>query len=184
MAEPTLEIAVQEPPAENPMQFGDLVREHQSMVFSVAWHCLRDRAVAEEVAQEVFLELHRSLGSIESPAHARNWLRRMAVHRSIDEIRRRRFRPWVALEGMPEPAVPAASADPLLEDRLRKLVAALPEKSRMLVVLRFQEELEWSEICEILDLPLGTAKSRLHRALETLRGKLGASPRHGGEAKL
>jgi RNA polymerase sigma-70 factor (ECF subfamily) len=178
MAEPTLEIAAQDPPAETPMQYGDLVREHQSMVYSVAWHCLRDRPAAEEVAQDVFLELHRRMGSIESPAHARNWLRRMAVHRSIDEIRRRRFRPWVALERAPEPAVPAVGGDPLLEDRLRRLVAALPEKSRVLVVLRFQEELEWSEICEILDLPLGTAKSRLHRALRTLREKL------GGETKL
>ena len=184
MAETIFETVAQDPPTEASMQFGDLVREHQSMVFSVAWHCLRDRAVAEEVAQDVFLALHRSWGSIESPAHARNWLRRMVVHRSIDEIRRRRFRPWVALERAPEPAVAAGIGDPMLAGRLRRLVAALPETSRMLVVLRFQEELEWSEICEILDLPLGTAKSRLHRALETLREKLGAGPRHGGEAKV
>ncbi len=154
------------------MQFGDLVREHQSMVYSVAWHCLHDRPVAEEVAQDVFLELHRRLGSMESPAHARNWLRRMAVHRSIDEIRRRRRRPWVALDQAPEPSVPSGEGDLLLAGRLRKLVAALPEKSRMLVVLRFQEEMEWEEICEILSLPLGTAKSRLHRALQMLREKL------------
>jgi RNA polymerase sigma-70 factor, ECF subfamily len=173
MEEPTVETAAEEPTAETAMQFGDLVREHQSMVYGVAWHCLHDRAVAEEVAQDVFLELHRRLESMESPAHARNWLRRTAVHRSVDEIRRRRFRPWVALERAPEPAVPAGGGDPMLSSRLRRLVAALPGKSRMLVILRFQEELEWSEICEILDLPLGTAKSRLHRALETLRGKLG-----------
>ena len=166
------------------MLFSDLVRENQSMVYSVIWHCLRDRWVAEEVAQDVFLELHRRLGSIESPAHARNWLRRMAVHRSIDEIRRRRRRPWVALDQAPEPAVPAGVGDPLLAERLRRLVAAMPEKSRALLVLRFQEEMEWEEICEILDVPLGTAKSRLHRALELLREKLGASPRRGGEASL
>jgi len=178
-----LEADAQNPPAEAPMLFGDLVREHQAMVYSVAWHCLHDRPVAEEVAQDVFLELHRRMGSMESRAHVRNWLRRMAVHRSIDEIRRRRHRPWVALDQAPEPAVPAGVGDPMLEDRLRRLVAALPEKSRMLVVLRFQEELDWDEICEILDLAPGTARSRLHRALETLREKLGASPRRGGEAK-
>jgi RNA polymerase sigma-70 factor (ECF subfamily) len=177
MVEQMLESAAQDPPVEASMQFGDLVREHQSMVYSVAWHCLRDRPAAEEVAQDVFLELHRRLGSMESPAHARNWLRRMAVHRSIDEIRRRRRWPWVALDRTPEPAVPAVDGDPLLADRLRKLVAAMPEKSRILLVLRFQEELEWDEICETLDLPLGTAKSRLHRALLLLREKL------GGEAK-
>jgi RNA polymerase sigma-70 factor (ECF subfamily) len=78
----------------------------------------------------------------------------------------------VALDRTPEPAVPAGEGDLLLSDRLRRLVAALPGKSRMLVVLRFQEEMEWDEICEILDLPLGTAKSRLHRALQMLREKL------------
>ena len=156
------------------MQFGDLVREHQSMVYSLAWHCLHDRPAAEEVAQDVFLELHRSMGSIESPAHARNWLRRMAVHRSIDAMRRRRRRWWVALERAPEPAAPAGTGDLLLSDPLRKLVAALPGKLRVLVVLRFQEELEWSEICGILDLAPGTAKSRLDRALRMLREKLGA----------
>lgn len=165
------------------MQFAGLLREHQSMVYSLAWHCLRDRPAAEEVAQDVFLELHRHLGLIESPAHARNWLRRMAVHRSIDAMRRRRFRSWVALERAPEPAAPAESGDPLLGERLRKLVAALPEKLRMLVVLRFQEELEWSEICEILDLAPGTAKSRLDRALRMLREKLCANRYPGGEVK-
>ena len=183
MAELTVETAAQNPRTEAPLHFGDLVREHQSMVYSLVWHCLRDRAVAEEVAQDVFLELHRRLGSIESPAHAQHWLRRTAVHRSIDEIRRRRFRPWVALDRVPEPAAPARGGDPLLADRLRKLVAALPEEARMLVVLRFQEELEWSEICEILELPLGTAKSRLHRALLTLRQKLGAGRERSGETR-
>ena len=159
------------------MQFAGLLREHQSMVYSVAWHCLRDRPAAEEVAQDVFLELHGHMASIESPAHARNWLRRMAVHRSIDEMRRWRHRPRVALERAPEPEAPVAGGDPMLEDRLRRLVAALPRKLRVLVVLRFQEELEWSEICETLGLAPGTARSRLQRALGMLRGKL------GGEAK-
>ena len=172
MVEQTFETAAQDPPVGAPMLFGDLVREYQSMVYSVAWHCLHDRPAAEEVAQDVFLELHRRLGSMESPSHARNWLRRMTVHRSIDEIRRRRRRPWVALDQAPEPSVPSGEGDLLLAGRLRRLVAALPGKSRMLVVLRFQEEMEWEEICEILRLPLGTAKSRLHRALQMLREKL------------
>jgi RNA polymerase sigma factor (sigma-70 family) len=65
--------------------FAELVREHQAMVFSVGWHYLGDRSLAEDVAQEVFLELHQSLGRIESAAHLRHWLRRVAVHRSIDQ---------------------------------------------------------------------------------------------------
>jgi RNA polymerase sigma-70 factor (ECF subfamily) len=143
------------------------------MVYSLAWHCLRNRSVAEELAQDVFLELHRRLASMESRSHVKNWLRRTTVNRSIDEIRRRRYRPWVGLDSAPEPATPASGGDLLLDERLRKLVAALPENSRAIVVLRFQEDLEWNEICELLDVPLGTAKSRLQRAMDVLREKLG-----------
>ena len=80
------------------MDFGELVREHRSMVFSVAYHFLHDRDLAEEIAQDVFLSLHKNLGAMQSPAHAGFWLRKVAVQRSIDAARRRMRRPQVALE--------------------------------------------------------------------------------------
>ena len=152
--------------------FDALVREHQAMVFSLAYHFLRDRALAEEVAQEVFLSLHRNLASIESPAHAMFWLRQATARRSIDETRRRRRRPQVALDEAPEPAVGAVGGDPLLGEMLRRLVAALPEDARMVMVLRYQEDLDPTEIAAILAMPLATVKSHLHRSLGVLREKL------------
>jgi RNA polymerase sigma-70 factor (ECF subfamily) len=154
------------------IDFAQLVREHQSMVYSCAWHCLRDRALAEEVAQDVFLELHRNLGAIESPEHARHWLRRVAVHRSIDQARRRRFQPRLSIEEAPEPAAPGSPADPMLSATLRRIVATLPEKARMAVILRYQEDLDPAEIADVMELPVRTVKSHLHRALALLRGKL------------
>ena len=65
--------------------FGELMREHRKMVFSVAYHFLHDRELAEEVGQEVFLSLHQNLRRIQSPEHATFWLRKVAVQRSIDE---------------------------------------------------------------------------------------------------
>ena len=94
--------------------FGELMREHRSMVFSVAYHFLHDRDQAEEIAQDVFLSLHRNLAALESPVHAAHWLRKVAVQRSIDASRRRMRRPVVALENVKEPSVkryPALSAD-------------------------------------------------------------------------
>ena len=152
--------------------FDALVREHQSMVFSVAYHFLHDRALAEEVAQEVFLSLHRNLANVQSPAHALFWLRQAAVRRAIDETRRRRRRPQVALEEVPEPAAGIASRDPMLGDVLRRLIAALPEDPRMVMVLRYQEDLDPSEIAGLLAMPLATVKSHLHRSLSVLREKL------------
>ena len=71
-------------------EFEQLVDEHQSMVFSLAWRMTGDRGLAEEVAQDVFLELDRHLARIESAEHARFWLRRVTMSRSADGLRRRR----------------------------------------------------------------------------------------------
>jgi RNA polymerase sigma-70 factor (ECF subfamily) len=153
--------------------FADLVRAHRSMVFSLAWHFLHDRETAEEVAQEVFLSLHRNLGSIQSSAHAVFWLRKVTVQRSIDEARRRRRRPVVALEAVAEPAAQDRGVrDPLLADVLRRLVATLPEAPRSVMVLRYQEDLDPSEIAQLLEMPVGTVKSHLQRSLALLREKL------------
>ena len=154
------------------LDFGELVRQHQSMVYSLAWRFLRDRGLAEEVAQEVFLSLHRNLRSIESPAHAASWLRKVTAQRAIDEGRKRMRRPAVALELVAEPTAGEPKRDPMLQETLRRLVASLPEGPRMAMVLRYQEDMDPSEIAETLDMPLGTVKSHLQRSLALLRGKL------------
>jgi len=153
-------------------EFRELVRQHQATVFSIALHYLRDRAAAEDVAQEVFFSLHRNLDRIETPSHAAAWLRRVAVQRSIDEGRRRSRRPQVALEDVPEQAASVRPGDPLLSEMLRKLIATLPEAPRMAMVLRYQEDLDLAEIAAVLEMPVATVKSHLQRSLAMLRGKL------------
>jgi len=146
------------------------------MVFSVAYHFLHDRPAAEEVAQEVFFSLHRHMGTMQSAAHAAFWLRKVAVQRSLDEARRRKRRPQVALESVAEPVAGPASApgagDPLLGAILRRLIASLPETPRMVMVLRYQEDLDPGEISALLEMPVGTVKSHLQRSLALLREKL------------
>jgi RNA polymerase sigma-70 factor, ECF subfamily len=160
--------------------FEEVVRRHQAMVYSLARHFLGDPSAAEEVAQDVFFQLHRNLGSIKSGSHLTFWLRKVTAHRSIDRARRRRPDPPLSLEEVPEPAAPASrpdsgregAPDPAVTERLQLLVRALPEKRRMVVVLRYQEELELHEIAELLDMPINTVKSCLQRSLAMLREKL------------
>ena len=152
--------------------FAALVKRHQGMVFSIAWNYLRNDALAEEIAQEAFLELHRRLPQIESDLHAANFLRKVAAHRSMDEGRKRRSQPRVALADVPEPSAPPRVGDPLLEGALGRLVDSLPDRSRMIVVLRYQEDLDPAEIADVLGIPLGTVKSNLHRALLVLRKRM------------
>lgn len=145
------------------------------MVYSLAWHFLRDRALAEELAQEVFLELHRHLDSIQSPEHLVFWLRKVASRRCIDQTRRRAFWPKFRLDEVPEPVAKTGQSDPLLSRTLAKLVASLPEKARAVVILRYQEDLDPSDIAQVLEMPVATVKSHLQRSLEMLRGKLARS---------
>lgn len=154
------------------VEFEQLVRRHQSMVFSIAWHFLRDHALAEELAQDVFLQLHRHLTEFKSPEHAACWLRKVASHRAIDCSRRRKHQPQVGLDQAPEPSAAAAPGDPMLSERLRRLVASLPERARMVVILRYQEDLDPAEIAEVLSMPVRTVKSHLQRSLAMLREKL------------
>lgn len=152
--------------------FAGLVRQHQAMVFSIAYHFLQDRSLAEELAQEVFLQLHQHLAGFQSMAHLTFWLRRVTSHRCIDATRRRKLRPQVSLEDVPEPATMPAFGDPLLSRTLRRLVASLPETPRMVVILRYQEDLDPSDIAAALDMPVRTVKSHLQRSLALLREKL------------
>ena len=152
--------------------FEEIVRQHQGMVFSMACHFLRDRALAEELSQEVFLNLHQNLHSIKSPEHLTFWLRKVTSHRCIDQSRRQKVRPQVSIEEVPEPSVDATENDLFLSEMLRRVVDTLPEKARMVVILRYQEDLDPAEIANVLDMPLNTVKSHLRRSLSVLRDKL------------
>ena len=154
------------------VDFAQVVTDNQSLVFSFALRFLRDRAGAEELAQDVFLQLYKNLRQIDSPAHATWWLRRAICHRCIDEARKRRLRPRIHLEEVPEPSTEAAEPDPLLHDRLRALIADLPENARTVVILRYQEDLDPSDISKLLNMPISTVKSHLHRSLAVMRERL------------
>jgi RNA polymerase sigma-70 factor, ECF subfamily len=172
--EARVEMALRRAAQGDGQAFAELVQEHQAMVFSIAWHYLQDRSLAEDTAQDVFLELYQRLAAIQSPAHLRFWLRRVAVHRAIDQGRRKKHRRELELleEDMPEPVGERHIVDPLLMGKLRQVLAALPEKQRMVVVLRYQEELGPAEIAELLEMPVNTVKSTLHRSLTELRRRL------------
>jgi RNA polymerase sigma-70 factor (ECF subfamily) len=78
----------------------------------------------------------------------------------------------LALVDVREPASPAAEGDVLLQGTLRQLIAELPPKPRMVMILRYQEDLDPADIAAILDVPVRTVKSQLQRSIALLRGKL------------
>ncbi len=176
--------AIQFPTALTPLEraqagdhdaFAELIEQHEAMVYSLAWHFFSDRGRAEEIAQDVFLQLYRSLRTIESDAHLLFWLRQVATRRCIDQTRRARMRA-VSLDDAAEVQSIDRHTDPLLDRKLRELIGELPELQRAVVTLRYQEDLDPSEICRVVGMPVNTVKSHLHRALQALRRKLEKTP--------
>ncbi len=152
--------------------FEELVDTHQSMVFSVAWRMTGDRGLAEEIAQDVFLELDRNLPKIETAEHAQWWLRRVAMSRSSDALRRRRVRGmdlWVEVDETHGARTEERSSP--LGSRLEHLLTTLPDAQRAALVLRYQEEMTPEEIAAMLETPVATVKSHLQRGLKLLRAK-------------
>jgi len=146
--------------------FAELLAGHESMVYSLAYHFFNDRERAADIAQDVFLQLYRNLGSIDSHSHLVHWLRQVTTRRCIDQLRRTRLRA-VPIDDAAHLSTP--SGDPTLGRALRQLVATLPESQRLVVTLRYQEDLGPEEISRIAGMPLNTVKSHLHRALRSLR---------------
>jgi len=148
-----------------------LIRAHQRSVYSLALRMLGTRDRAEDLVQDVFMQLSGSLKSIESGEHLVYWLRKVTTYKAIDQLRHRaRFQMTPIDEDMQlysdEPR-----ADPLLQKHLRVLLSELSPVARAVLLLRYQEDLDPVDIARTLDMPVNTVKSHLKRSLETLRQK-------------
>ncbi len=154
--------------------FAQIIEEHRAMVYSIAYNFFGNRDRGEEIAQDVFLQLYRNLRSLQSPSHLLFWLRQVTSRKCIDELRRKGPRA-VDLNEI-DIAIAPSGSDPFLARRLRRLIDALPDMQRLVLTLRYQEDLGPADIGEIVGMPANTVKSTLHRALVALRKNLGETP--------
>lgn len=149
--------------------FAALIEQHQKMVYNVALRMLGQRELAEDMAQEVFIQLHAKLASLTSPAHLLFWLRKTAAHRAIDQLRRHSLLRATALDEQAEGFGVESAEDPLLQRQLRAMLLQLNPVARAVMTLRYQQDLDPPDIAELLDMPINTVKSHLKRSLDTLR---------------
>src|SRR5687768_5451330 len=149
-----------------------LVKLHQRTVYSLALRMLGASDAAEDLAQEVFLQLHLNLSTMESAAHVAHWLRRVVTHRAIDRLRSRPDCPMASIDDEPDIAAAPVNIDPLLQRHLQDLIRELPASARAVMLLRYQEDLDPLEIARTLDMPINTVKSHLKRSLATLRERI------------
>jgi RNA polymerase sigma-70 factor, ECF subfamily len=157
-----------------------LVEHHQRVVWAYIWRMLRPRAarpVVEDLFQETFLGVHRALPrfSPAGPARLHTWILAIATRVTLNHLRkhRRDAVPEAAREPSDHGAGVASMERRALVASLVEALAALSADHRAIVVLRDYHGLEYEEIARALDLDLGTVASRLHRARESLRRRLG-----------
>jgi RNA polymerase sigma-70 factor (ECF subfamily) len=146
-----------------------LIRAHQRSVYSLALRMLGTRDLAEDLTQDVFMQLSGSLNSIVSNTHLVFWLRKVTAHRAIDQLRRRaRIETTPLDEEIPQLST-VDGGDPLLQRHLWRLLSNLSPPARAVLLLRYQEDLDPIDIARTLDMPINTVKSHLKRSLEILR---------------
>lgn len=158
--------------------FATLVEIESMMAYRVAYGILGSHADAEDATQDAFVRAWRDLPALRDPARWSAWLRRLVVRSAIDRARRTRRQATVRLDpaaaGAFDPVGPDEIAPVAAQDELLRALAGLSPDDRAVIALRFAADLEVPDVAAALGIPLGTAKSRLHRALARLRAVMDA----------
>jgi RNA polymerase sigma-70 factor, ECF subfamily len=167
--------------------FEILVQRYENAAFALAFRMCHDRHLAADVTQEIFLQLYRNLKRYDPARPFTPWFFRLATNMAINVLKLRQNRRRKLINDVKDPggqdplaSVPSKGTDDVGEEvvlnerrqRLRNLIAGLPEKYSAIVALRYLQELGVEEISQSLDMPVGTVKVRLYRARDLLRQRL------------
>jgi RNA polymerase sigma-70 factor (ECF subfamily) len=170
--------------------FRELLERYERPVFSLIYRMVRDRTLAEDLAQEAFIRAFNAIGTYNTSYKFSNWIFKIANNHTIDHLRKRKL-DTVSIHGSPHATtqeemsqtrlvVESEDENPqeLLEHRelggqIEAAIGELRAEYRTVILLRHVEGYAYDEIAEIMDLPLGTVKTYLHRARNELKDKLG-----------
>lgn len=157
--------------------FERLVPAYRRRVFGLAYSILRDRAAAEDLAQEVFVKLWQALPRYDGRAQLSTWIYAITRNAAVSALRTRR--PSVSLsDAAVAEEVEGMTAEPFAEPadaQLRRRIQALPDKQRQAITLYYLDERPVEEVADMMGLPANTVKTHLHRARANLAAALGVA---------
>ncbi len=167
----------------NTAAYNGLVLRYQRQVYNLAYRMLGNAEDSGDLVQETFLRAYGALASFRQDASFLTWLYKIASNLCIDQLRSRKAKSAlsldVELEEGREPAADARACGPeeaAVRDAVQEIVhhaiLNLPEKYRVVVVMRHLQDMSVDDIARVLELPTGTVKTHLFRAREMLRGRL------------
>lgn len=165
--------------------YEDIVNLYQHKLYQVCYRMLGSKEEAEDITQEAFVRAYINLHSFDQKRKFSTWIYRIATNLCIDRIRKKKpdyyldaevagtegldmYSQIAADEQLPEETLEQME----LQERIQYEISRLPDKYRAVIVLKYIEELSLQEISEILEMPLGTVKTRIHRGREALRKQL------------
>lgn len=150
--------------------FSELARRHERVVYNLAYRFMRDPAFAEDMAQEAFLKAFRLLKGFRGECSFSTWLYRVTSSVCLTELNRTKRRGEVDLAAVPgaEPTTgPTRPSD--VAELVRRCVTRLPDKYATIITLYYLEGVSYEDIAQVLDIPMGTLKTWMHRARRQLR---------------
>ncbi|HEX8177035.1 MAG TPA: sigma-70 family RNA polymerase sigma factor [Pyrinomonadaceae bacterium] len=156
--------------------FDSLLKNIQGPLYRYVLSLVREASLAEDILQEVFLRIYRKLRWLREPRAFRSWAYRIATREAFRHLKRERA---LAEQLADEDALKMVAADapapaqPELAERLPQMIEKLSPASRAVIVLYYMHEMSLEETAAVLDIPLGTVKSRLAYGLEKLRREFG-----------
>ncbi|WP_432353369.1 RNA polymerase sigma factor SigW [Sporosarcina sp. A2] len=170
----------------NQSAYEEIVLLFQHRLYHVCYRMLNSREEAQDIAQEAFLRAYSNLHTFDQKRKFSTWIFRIATNLCIDRIRKKKpdysldaqvpgtegldmYSQIAAAEDLPEEVVERMET----QERVQYEIGRLPEKYRSVITLRYMEELPLQEIADILELPLGTVKTRVHRGRDALRKQIG-----------
>lgn len=169
--------------------FRELLKRYERPVFSLIFRMVRDRTLAEDLAQEAFIRAFNAIGSYNTSYKFSNWIFKIANNHTIDHLRKRKL-DTISIHGSPHATtqdeisqsrlvLESGDENPLelvenreLGGQIEEAIGELREEYRTAILLRHVEGYAYEEIAEIMDLPLGTVKTYLHRARNELKNRL------------
>jgi RNA polymerase sigma-70 factor (ECF subfamily) len=169
----------------NKNAFEEIVEMYKDKVYQLCYRMLGNKHEAEDAAQETFIRAYMNLNSFNLKMKFSTWLYRIATNLCIDRLRKKKPDYYLdadiaGTEGLTmysqipaETVLPEKEVESMeLREQIQEEIEKLPDKYRAVIILKYIEDLSLNEISEILGMPLGTVKTRIHRGREALRNQL------------
>jgi RNA polymerase sigma-70 factor (ECF subfamily) len=165
--------------------FAELVEMYKDKIYHLGYRMLNQRQEAEDVVQETFLRVYTNLDRYDENQKFSTWIYRIATNLCIDRLRKRKptysidaeltdseGTDWHAMLASEDPSPETELILSETQQHIREAIESLPDKYKSIVVLRYLHDLSLQEISDILEMPVTTVKTRVHRGREFLRKKL------------